>query len=178
MDRGNGTGWLPWNEPNYTGNPEAYGVARARKARADRLASTAQPWICPRCGDTSPGVTVAGRPRRACRHPACRAAAMAAASRDQGTHRQEHLSPGAVAAIREAYWQGVIGYRTLAGMYGCDRTTVRDIVTGRTHRSDASPLPPVRVLPTGGPGQVPCGVRSLSSHNSLKSFDRGNDGED
>lgn len=171
-----GTSSPTWSEPTYTAgvtDPAGYKAALRRRQRAKRKARTAPMFRCPVCGRLSPGVTLAGQPRRGCPDPRCRG------SRGKAWGRQRQgLSAATVAAIREAHAAGQAGYRRLAEAYGCDRTTVRDIVTGRTHRGTPSPLPPGQVLPKGGGGRGCRAVRSSPSDNPLKSFDRGDDGED
>lgn len=46
-------------------------AARSRTTRVQRLERLTAPFVCPYCGEQSPGVRWDGRPRRACPDPRC-----------------------------------------------------------------------------------------------------------
>lgn len=131
------TSRLPWSEPTYTGeeHTEAYKAALRRLRRASEKAPASQPYWCPYCGRTYPGVSLhrGGKERHGCPKPRCAARAWAARAREQGRHRLE-VEHEVIAAIRAEYRPGERGYRALAREHGLPVGTVAKIVRGDRRR--------------------------------------------
>ncbi len=123
---GDDTGSLPWSEPTST-DPRVQAVNQQRIERATARAGDVQPYWCPHCGRTFPGVNIFGMTRRGCPNPRCAAQNWGDRAREQNRHR-EGIAPEIVAAIRSEYRPGEHGYRALAREHGLPLPTVASIL--------------------------------------------------
>lgn len=124
-----------WSVPTST-VPEVRRAANQRLARAHARAREVDPYWCPYCGRTWPGVRLDGKPRRGCPNSRCAGKAFAAKAHRIGAHRHSHLPEHVIKAIKADYKPQIFGYRKVASRHGIDPSTVRDIVQGRTHQED------------------------------------------